>query len=215
MEDNKNYKIGILAFGSLINNPGKEISEITETKIDCDTPFKVEFARVSSTRGNAPTLIPFENGKIIKAKIIILQSNTDINTAKDILWRRELHKKDKTKKYTHKNKQEENDVVIEKLDNFMNVTTVLYTSIYGNIKQTLTGELLADFAIKSILSKAGQEEKDGIRYLLAAKRNGIITLLSNEYEKQILHKTKTTSLEEAIEKLDRQRMMYPIIQIIK
>ncbi|MBC8489136.1 MAG: hypothetical protein H8D45_24205 [Bacteroidetes bacterium] len=45
-----------------------------------------------------------------------------------------------------------------------------------------------------------------MRYLLAAKRNGIITGLSEEYEKQILQKTQVISLEQAIAKLDRQRM---------
>jgi hypothetical protein len=102
-----------------------------------------------------------------------------------------------------------NRVVVKVLEDFINVDSVLYTSIGSNINQTLTGELLADFSIASILAQAGQQEKDGLRYLLSAKRNGIITGLSEEYENQILIKTETKSLEEAIEKLDRKRMMYP------
>jgi len=95
----------------------------------------------------------------------------------------------------------------------MDVQTVLYTSIGRNINQTVTGELLADFAIGSIMTKAGQEEKDGLRYLLTAKKNNIVTELSTEYENQILTKTNTSTLEQAIEQLDRKRMMYSITNL--
>jgi len=92
----------------------------------------------------------------------------------------------------------------------MNVEKVLYTSIGCNIDQPITGEILADLAIQSILSEAGRDELDGLRYLLATKRNKITTVLSEEYENQILSKTETKSLEEAIEQLDRKRMFYPL-----
>ena len=47
----------------------------------------------------------------------------------------------------------------------------------------------------------------------AAKRNKITTVISEEYENQILSKTGTKSLEEAIEQLDRKRKMYPLEKI--
>lgn len=209
MTNSQNHKIGILAYGSLINNSGNEISELEIERIDCETPFNVEFARTSSTRSNAPTLIPVEiDGRKVKAKIIVLNPLTNIDTAKSILWRRELHKTNRTDEYIHSESPSPNKVVVKTLKDFMNVQTVLYTSIGCNITQPLTSELLADFSINSILSKAGQEEKDGLRYLLSAKRNGIVTKLSEEYESQILMKTETNCLEEAIEKLDRKRKMY-------
>jgi hypothetical protein len=210
MTENKKHIIGILAFGSLIDNPGQEIAEIETERIVCETPFNVEFARTSSTRGNAPTLIPVEvGGQKVKAVIIVLNPETNIDTAKSILWRRELHKANRTENYTHSDNPSLNKVVVKTLTDFMNVQTVLYTSIGCNITQPLTSELLADFSINSILSQAGQEEKDGLRYLLSAKRNGIVTTLSDDYENQILIKTETKSLEQAIETLDRKRMMYP------
>lgn len=210
MTESKRHTIGILAFGSLIDNPGQEISEIEIERLDCETPFPIEFARTSSTRSNSPTLIPVETGgRQVKAKIIVLNPETNIDTAKSILWRRELHKTDRTENYVEPNNPGVNRVVVKFLENFMNVDSVLYTSIGSNINQPLTSELLADFSIASILAQAGQQEKDGLRYLLSAKRNGIVTELSEEYENQILSKTETKSLEEAIEKLDRKRMMYP------
>jgi cation transport regulator ChaC len=213
MTENKINIIGILAFGSLIDNPGQEISEIETERIVCETPFNVEFARTSSTRGNAPTLIPVEiGGQKVKAVIIVLNPETNIDTAKSILWRRELHKANRTENYIHSDNPSPNKVVVKTWTDFMNVQTVLYTSIGCNISQPLTSELLADFSINSMLTQAGQEEKDGLRYLLSAKRNGIVTTLSEDYENQILIKTETKSLEQAIEKLDRKRMMYPAEQ---
>jgi hypothetical protein len=211
MKENKTHILGILAFGSLIDNPGQEISEIEIERIVCETPFNVEFARTSSTRGNAPTLIPVEEGgQRVKAVIIVLNSETNIDRATSILWRRELRKTNRVENYTHSDNPSLNKVVVKKLTDFKNVQTVLYTSIGCNITQPLTSELLADFSINSILSQAGQEEKDGLRYLLLAKRNGIVTALSGDYENQILKKTESKSLEQAIETLDRKRMMYPI-----
>jgi hypothetical protein len=46
--------LGILAFGSLISNPGAEIeAALVGRKVDVRTPFGVEFARGSTKRGGA------------------------------------------------------------------------------------------------------------------------------------------------------------------
>lgn len=57
---NSQYPIGILAYGSLINNPGDELAPLIIERIPCMTPFNVEYARLSLTRDNAPTLIPVQ-----------------------------------------------------------------------------------------------------------------------------------------------------------
>lgn len=208
-----NYKIGILAFGSLIDNPGKEISDIEIDRINCKTPFKVEFARISTSRNNAPTLIPIlddSKGEKTNATIIVIDERTDLNTAKSMLWRRECHKTDKSKMYKKHSKPTQKHVLIGEIDNFCNVNKVLYTYfLHQPVFNELTPDKLAEFAIESILSEAGKNEKDGIRYLFSAKMSGIKTEYSEEYEKLILNKTSTKSLNEAIEKLDRQRKMYP------
>lgn len=71
----------------------------------------------------------------------------------------------------------------------------------------LTAEKLANFALISILSKSGEQKKDGIRYLLAIKNYGIKTALSDEYEMAILKNTHSKSLQEAIEKWDIKRRL--------
>lgn len=201
-----NHRIGILAYGSLIDDPGEEISKIETGRIKCKTPFKVEFARVSSTRSNAPTLIPVKiGGSHVDAQIIILPNNFDIDDARSILWRRERHIVGSNKSYTHIDNPGVNRVSVESINNFMNINTVLYTSLGSNINEKITGKLLAEKSINSILSEAGDKENDGIRYLLNTKQNGIITPLSKEYEENILLITESNSLEEAINKLDKKR----------
>ncbi len=200
------YKIGILAYGSLIDNPGKEIEPLIIDRIECITPFKVEYLRKSRTRSFAPTLIPSENtGKNVKAVVLILNNKTDLNLAKSILWRRETGSLERDKDYKLSNNPSLNKVQVYTTYEIEGVETVLYTSIGNNIEGSVTPEKLSDLAIASILNEAGGKKKDGIRYLLANKKNGIVTELSEEYEKLILKKTDCQSLEESIIKMDEKR----------
>ena len=198
------YKVGILAYGSLIDNPGKEIEPLIIDRINCKTPFKVEFARTSSSRGGAPTLIPFETGNEVNAVILVLENSTDLAHAKSILWRRERHKFD-GKNYVDIVNPTLNQVVVLSVKDFEGVETVIYTSIGKNIEGEVNAEKLSQLAIASILSEAGDEKQDGIRYLLDAKNNSIVTRLSPQYEQLILDSIEAETLEEAIEKLDLQR----------
>lgn len=197
-------KIGILAYGSLIDDPGSEIEPYITKKISCTTPFKVEFARTSRARGGAPTLIPYEEGSEVPAFILVLNDDIDLQTAKSFLWRRERHIFD-GKTYIEVNNPTNNQVVVKCINDFENVATVIYTSIGKNIDGEVTAEKLCELAIKSILSEAGEEKKDGLRYLQDIKNNLITTPLSNDYEQLVLDNTKTKTLEEAIIKLDLQR----------
>ena len=82
--------LGILAFGSLIDDPGAEIeSALVGRKLNVRTPFGVEFARSSTKRGGAPTLVPLEHGGTpVLGQILLV--NVSEQEAKDRLWRREI-----------------------------------------------------------------------------------------------------------------------------
>lgn len=206
LELQKMRKIGILAYGSLIDNPGTEIEPLIIDKIKCTTPFKVEYARKSRTRGEAPTLIPREDiGQKVYAVILVLKDEVDLELAKSMLWRRETGQLDSEKKYTESSISNENKVEVKTLKDFFDVETILYTSIGKNIEGEINADILSSLAIKSILSDAGENKRDGVRYLLNNLENGIITQFSEQYKEEILKKTKTNSLQEAITKLDRQR----------
>jgi hypothetical protein len=82
-------RIGILAFGSLIGKPGDEIAALEvvgERRRGVQTPFRIEFARSSTKRGGAPTLVPYPDGAAVQAEIIVVEATEQL--AKDALWRR-------------------------------------------------------------------------------------------------------------------------------
>ncbi|KAA8485390.1 hypothetical protein BDE36_2061 [Arcticibacter tournemirensis] len=198
-------KIGILAYGSLINDLGKEIEPLIIDRIACFTPFAIEYARLSSTRDDAPSLIPVkEGGAKVKAQILVLGFSTFLTQAEDMLWRRETRQKTNVKLYPRNKEPGKNSVTVIRIDNFEGVDQVIYTSIPSNISLN-SPDILAGLAVQSILQEAGERKIDGVRYLLDAKRNGIKTLLSEAYEQEILKQTETKSLEAAIEKLDALR----------
>ena len=199
--------VGILAYGSLINEPGEEIhTAIAYCINNVETPFKVEFLRSSRCRDGAPTLVPAEEnsnfGDYVKAKIFVLKEDISEKKASDILYRREIHKVGSNKEYRHPLKPGPNSVFICKYEYSQNLKVVLYTKIKGNIDNP-TPKTLARLAIKSACSKASKPRRDGISYLIDAKRNGIKTPLMPEYEKEVLRQTNSKNLQEAWEVLTK------------
>ena len=191
--------VGILAYGSLIPNPGTEIEEC-RTKIipDVMTPFPIEFARSSAGRGNAPTLVPVTNGGArVNGQVFVV--DLPEAEAANVLYRREINRVSDMKKSFRRPKEvTKNSVLVERLTNFVGLNVVLYTKIAATI-DPLTAENLADLAIVSV--KEADPARDGITYLMDAKKNGIITALSPSYEKEILRKTGCEALEHALAKL--------------
>jgi len=198
----KNKRIGILAYGSVIDDPRAEIKRAT-----CDvirgvkTPFKIEFARKSKNRNYAPTLIPVETGGArVKAQILVMKDGVSEKTAKDILYRREKNQVGSSKEYKHPTRPNKNKVIIERLEDFQNVDVVLFVRIGANI-DPLTPTHLARLAIESARKAAGAEKEDGINYLARVKRQGIRTPLMKDYENEILRMVDTRNLEDAWRKV--------------
>ena len=214
-------KIGILAYGSLINNPGKEIEDVLEKREDIkelffETPFKVEFARRSNiTRGGAPTLVRVEeDGSAVKGKILVLKESVSENKAKGMLYRREAGKVGTQIPYNPPSSPGRNTIIIEGLDENdiaaikgwdilprIGIKLVLYATIGENVPiKGRTPIKLAEWAITSARrEEIAKEKKDGISYLIDVKSCGIETPLSDKYEEEILLETGTRSLEEAWE----------------
>jgi hypothetical protein len=194
--------IGILAYGSLIDDPGPEIaSATTKTTRDVLTPFPIEFARSSKTRGGAPTLVPVERGGA-RVSAVIYGVGTNERLAADILYRREIHKVGSARTYVEPASGRSDVVRVERCLNFAGYDLVLSTRIDGNI-DPLTPVHLAKLAIASARSCA--DGKDGISYLMAAKRNGIVTALSDSYENEILALLGVHDLTEALDTMRSRR----------
>jgi hypothetical protein len=191
--------LGILAYGSLITSPGPEIASVTVERIrNVETPFNVEFARKSKTRGYAPTLIPVDSGGArVKAEILVIRDDFAPELAADMLWRRETHQTGR-QRYRRPNVIDRNDVIVETIHDLSGVRTVLYTKIGQNIDR-LSAKTLAELAVNSV--HATSRGNDGITYLMDAKKSGIETPLMRNYESEILLQTRTKTLGGALNQL--------------
>ncbi|SFH55910.1 hypothetical protein SAMN05216299_12224 [Nitrosospira sp. Nsp14] len=191
--------VGILAYGSLIPDPGNEIAAATIRIIEnIETPFCVEFARSSGSRGGAPTLVPVSTGgSRVSGQIIVVKAS--IEEATDMLYRREIHRIGSGRCYKPPPEGAQDRVRVKVIDGpFEDVATVLYTDIDTNIAD-LTAERLAYLAITSVHD--AEIGKDGISYLMAAQGHGIRTPLSDPYADEILRQTGATSLEDVLRNL--------------
>lgn len=192
-------KVGILAYGSLIEDPGSEIQPLIVSRIcNVKTPFNIEFARQSSTRGNAPTVIPVQNGgSTVNATVLILKDSVTTENVADLVWRRETGHIGTDKHYKEPVNPTANQVVIKTIIDFSGIDYVIYTKIGVNIDD-ITPIKLAELAINSAKSKTVEKGKDGISYLISLKRQNISTQLMPEYEKQILKILNVNNLEDAL-----------------
>ena len=202
--------IGILAFGSLISNPGPFISKATVGKpIEEQTPFAVEFARKSTgTRGGAPTLVPVNKGKHVKCKIFAMKPKLSIQNVANLLYSREKHLECKIDPYTKgiedyrfkTHNQSEKEIIVSYWPEFAGLSKVLFADLVANLI-TDNAKILACKAIISVekCEKCDKSGFDGISYLIDALDKEINTCLSSEYEAEILKMTGTKCLPKALE----------------
>ena len=191
-------RIAILAYGSLIKDPGVELDSLICRKIQgVETPFSIEFARSSRTRCGGPTLIPVEvGGAPVRGVLLVLKSGVGRARAKDLLWRRETRNELTQKHYRRPTKPGQNHVLVECVEGLADVETVLFTKIGSNIEEP-TPEHLANLAIRSARRTAGANRTDGISYLASVISEGIRTPLLPEYRATILRKVGAGDLDMA------------------
>ncbi|MBB3232779.1 hypothetical protein [Halomonas stenophila] len=191
-------RVGILAYGSLIEDPGKELAPlISERRPRVRTPFSIEFARSSPTRDGAPTVVPVESGGCpVDGALLVLEVGVSLATAKDMLWRRETRNEASGKRYSPPARPHPDQMVVERLSRFQGIEVVLYARFGANLTDP-GAATLADLAIQSARAGAGRIGRDGISYLMSLKQQGITTPLMPGYEREILRRTGASSLEEA------------------
>ena len=192
-------RVGILAYGSLLEEPGSEIAPLIAEKIPgARTPFRIEFFRSSPTRGGAPTVVPVENaGAFVLGTVLLLRESISPGEARDLLLRREIRREGTGLRYSNPTGNDPNQMRAEELSDFAGVDLVLYAR-FGPTLSDPTPEQLADLAIRSVTTEAGQKGLDGISYLISIKRQGIVTPLMPAYEREVLIRTSAASLEDAL-----------------
>lgn len=190
--------IGILAYGSLLANPGWELERrLAETILDLWTPFPVEYARKSSTRSGAPTLAPVPPGcgGPAKAAILVMKKFSHKDAIQNYLYRRELHTVgDRSKIYDHEAQlRKRNAIRIETLRVFHGLDMVYYAVFPANFVEILDSgqtakekaQLLAQAAIHSLTAETYPQKLDGIQYLMNNIVANIQTALTGLYSEAI------------------------------
>lgn len=192
-------RIALLVYGSVIDDPGKEIKAAQAQVIpNVQTPFPVEYARSSKKRDGGPTLVPMppESGfSPVKAELFVMRSGVTEKEAADMLYRREIGKVGGGQKY-HPDHSNPNQVFIERLGNAFSCDVVLYTRIAPNI-HPLTASELARLAIESARGNVGAAGEDGISYLRRMITLGITTKLTPDYVREIQQRTKASDVQSA------------------
>lgn len=187
--------VGILAYGSLIRDPGIEIADSITRRVRVQTPFGVEFGRYSKTRGGAPTLVPRPRGRPVSAEILVLREGIALDEARDLLWRREARKEGTGLRYP--GGRWAGSVLVNDCGPMEGLGHVLYTDFHseGKIQEPDVAQL-AERAIASVaMAPIG---KDGITYLMEVTEAGVETALSRAYEHEILRRTSSETLAEAL-----------------
>jgi hypothetical protein len=186
--------IGILAYGSLIQDPEVEIQPLVERRVKTVTPFPIEYARLSRSRGGGPTVVPHPAGGPASAEILVLREGVSLDQAKDFLWRREVQKEGTGRLYAPGNTR--NSVLVKDWRDYEGVTHVLYTDFpeAGKVA-TPSAELLAQAAVASVAKAPGG--KDGITFLLQLVASGVETPLTAGYSAEILRLSDAVTLQQA------------------
>ena len=131
----------------------------------------------------------------------ILQAEFAANaTVRQRLWRREIDKVGQGGCYQHSTKPGPNTLVIERHECLEGIA-VVFSARFAATISPLTAEHLAELAIES--ARREIDGRDGITYLMNAKRSGIVTPLSDSYEQEILRRTETYNLAGALHKIQR------------
>jgi hypothetical protein len=191
--------IGILAYGSLIDDPGVELGPKIVRRVRTRTPFPVEYARISAKRGGAPTVVPHPAGCPVNAVVLVLSNDISVAQATDMLWRREVRAEGSGRLYAESGSP--NAVVIRQLVGFCGLEHVLYADFNpaGKLAAPDPREL-ARAAIDS--SAAAPSGNDGVSYLTALINAGVETPLTRRYAEHILSITTAPRLAAAVASLD-------------
>lgn len=194
------HHIGVLAFGSLIVDPGRELEAATSHRVyDVTTPFRIEYARDSLVRGGAPTLVPVERGgSSVNGVILVIKHGVSLSEARDWTYRRERNEVGSGLRYRHVYDPDPNAVHLPVFGPLADVETVFHVRLGDTIpEQDRTPTTLARKAIASV----GRTEvgRDGISYLRDNIASGIETPLTEPYRHAVLAATGTQTLDDALD----------------
>jgi len=221
------HHLAILAYGSLLADPGAELVPAIVDRRPVQTPFAVEYARSSSSRCGAPTLVKVEKpgiGAPVRARLLLLRDDMTVEAARDMLYRRETnHVGEKNVTYDDERQRKRRNagkdvVIIETLRDFEGVRAVLYADLPPSDDFLLDDAIspedkankLACLAIQSVTRETFCSQRDGIRYLADAICHDIHTPLTETYRAAVLRcADDAPDLETARQRIARRKDLVP------
>jgi hypothetical protein len=171
-------RLAILAYGSLIHDPGNGLRPLIEDVEPCRTPFPVEFGRASRRWGGGPVLVPHPAGGPVDGALLHLAAGVELGTAVELLARRE-------------GLEDARGVVEVEMPG---ARLVLAAALPRNLPAPdMTPLALARRAVAS----ARHGPRNGVAYLRGVVQVGIRTPLTDGYAASVLAETGAATLEEA------------------
>lgn len=187
-------RLGVLAYGSLIDDPGPELAALVVGRRDgVETPFRIEWARRAATRGGAPTLAPVPvGGARVRGTLLELDPALPLAAARDVVFRRELHIVGSGRRYD----PARTVLRLAEHPGFADLDLVLSVALPVTLAAPRPQELAA-WAVASACGATGAARKDGISYLAAVRAAGVETPRTAAFAEAVLARTGAADLADA------------------
>lgn len=172
--------VAVLAYGSLLHEPGPVLAPLVTDRIPCRTPFPVEYGRASARWGGGPVLVPHPWGAPVDGALLRLADGVTLGEAVEALRIR------------------------EGLPGPVGVVEVVvpraagWTVICASLPRNLDRAAMAPAALaRRAVASAARGERNGVAYLADALASGIVTPRSRAYAAEVGRITGCTTLEAA------------------
>ena len=171
-------RVAILAYGSLLSEPGSVLATRIVAVEACRTPFPVEYGRASARWGGGPVLVPHARGAEVMGALLLLADDVELGDAVEMLAAREG--------LNDARGVVQVEMPVERL--------VLAASLPRNLPAP---DMTADALARRSVESARHGARNGIAYLAAALRAGIVTPLSARYAARVLEMVGVPTLDDA------------------
>jgi hypothetical protein len=175
-------RVAVLAYGSLIGEPGPRLAAMIADRETVTTPFPVEFGRASRRWGDGPVLTVDPRGAPVAGRLLVLHASVGLGDAVMTLAEREGCPP---------------GPAIVQVD-LGRPLTVLACALPRNLsRRMIEPDALADRALASLV----HGPRNGVAYLAAALEAGIATPRIGPYAEAVLERAGAADLGVSGERL--------------
>lgn len=174
--------VAVLAYGSLIDEPGPELAAVIAGRRPCRTPFGVEYGRASQRWGGGPVLVPHPRGAPVAGTLLLLAPGIALGAAVEMVAARE-------------GLPDARGVVAVDLPG---ERLVIAASLPRNLPAP---DMRPGALARRAAASVAHGERNGVAYLRRALASGIATPLTAAYRAELLRLAGADTLEEAERRL--------------